>query len=110
MMHGKAVAPPGETGPAFYDKPDPGSGKRRDTPEVVLQRVDRPQVDLTGFREAAAGSDPAERELIRDLTEEISAARGPLTSSDTPATAGERTAGTDPDIMNGAEHQEAHRP
>jgi hypothetical protein len=71
MMHGKAVAPPEETGPAFYAKPEPGSGKRRDTPEVVLQRVDRPQVDLTGLWEAAAGSDPAERELIRDLTEEI---------------------------------------
>lgn len=71
IMHGKAVAPPEETGPAFYDKPEPGSGKRRDTPEAVFQRVDRPQVDLTGFREAAAGSDPAERELIRDLTEEI---------------------------------------
>jgi hypothetical protein len=75
MMHGRAAAPPGEAGPAFYDKPEPGSGKRRDTPEVVLQRVGRPQVDLTGFREAAAGSDPAERELIRDLTEEIAEQR-----------------------------------
>jgi hypothetical protein len=62
MMHGRSVAPPGEPGPAFYAQPEPGEGKRRDRPEIVLRPVDqRPQVDLSGLRDAAAaGIDPAD--------------------------------------------------
>jgi hypothetical protein len=53
-------AAPGE-GPAFYEKPEPGEGRRRDDPTLILRKIDyRPGVDLTGMRDLAAQPIPPE--------------------------------------------------
>jgi hypothetical protein len=54
-------APPGEAAPAFYENPEPGTGKRRDDPTLILRKIDfGPGVDLTGMRDLAAQPIPAE--------------------------------------------------